>query len=55
MKTKNLAVSILVGVLLVALWWTMLLKPTRAKASKVRADTDIAQSRLDPLEALHYE
>jgi Tfp pilus assembly protein PilO len=51
MKTKNLMVGILAAVLVLALWWTMLLKPTRAKAEKVRADTDIEQSKLDPLQA----
>jgi Tfp pilus assembly protein PilO len=38
-------------VLVLALWWTMLLKPARAKASKVRADTATEQTTLDPLEA----
>jgi Tfp pilus assembly protein PilO len=51
MKTKNAAVGVLAAVLVLALWWTMLLKPTRSKASKVRADTAIAQSKLDPLQA----
>ncbi len=51
MKTKNMMVGILVGVLTVALWWTMLLKPTRAKATKVQADTDIAKAKLAPLQA----
>ena len=51
MKTKNMMVGILAGVLVLALWWTMLLKPARSKASKVRADTAVQQSKLDPLEA----
>ena len=51
MKTKNMMVGILAAVLVVALWWTMLLKPTRAKAAKVRADTEIEQSKLEPLQA----
>jgi Tfp pilus assembly protein PilO len=51
MKTKNRAVGALAAVLVLALWWTMLLKPARAKASKVRADTAIQQSKLDPLQA----
>jgi len=51
MKTKNLAVGVLAAVLIVALWWTMLLKPTRAKASKVRAATADEQSKLTPLQA----
>ena len=51
MKTKNLTMSVLVGVLSLALWWTMLLKPTRAKASKVKAETAIEQSKLAPLQA----
>ena len=51
MKTKNMLVGVLAAVLIVALWWTMLLKPTRAKADKVRADTAIEQSKLEPLQA----
>jgi Tfp pilus assembly protein PilO len=51
MKTKNLAVSILVGVLLVALWWTMLLKPTRAKVAKAKSDTKVEEAKLAPLQA----
>lgn len=50
MKTKNRAVGVLAAVLVVALWWTMLLKPERSKAAKVRADTDIEQSKLEPLQ-----
>lgn len=50
MKTKNMAVSGLVAVLLVALWWTMLLKPTRAKVAKVKADTTAQEDRLAPLQ-----
>jgi Tfp pilus assembly protein PilO len=51
MKTKNTMVGVLAGVLVLALWWTMLLKPTRAKASKVREQTSVEQAKLDPLEA----
>src|SRR5215470_7452392 len=51
MKTKNLAVSILVAVLVLALWWTMLLKPTRAKVAKVKTETETQQQKLAPLEA----
>jgi Tfp pilus assembly protein PilO len=51
MKTKNMMVGILAAVLVIALWWTVLLKPTRAKASKVRAETEVEQSKLDPLQA----
>jgi Tfp pilus assembly protein PilO len=51
MKTKNIAVGALVAVLLTALWWTMLLKPTRAKAAKVRADTAAEREKLAPLQA----
>jgi Tfp pilus assembly protein PilO len=50
MKTKNLAVSILVAVLVVALWWTMLLKPARSKVAKVKSDTGIQQQKLAPLQ-----
>ena len=51
MKTKNLMVSILVGVLVLALWYTMLLKPTRAKVSDVKAETQTQQGKLAPLQA----
>jgi Tfp pilus assembly protein PilO len=51
MKTKNLAVSILVGVLVVALWYTMLLKPTRAKVAKAKTDTTEQEAKLAPLKA----
>ena len=44
-------VGILAAVLVVALWYTMVLKPQRAKASKVREDTASQRSTLDPLEA----
>ena len=50
MKTKNLAVSIIVAVLVVALWWTMLLKPTRAKVAKVKSDTTAQEAKLAPLQ-----
>jgi Tfp pilus assembly protein PilO len=50
MKTKNLMVSVLVGVLVVALWWTMLLKPTRAKVAKAKTDTQTQEDKLAPLE-----
>jgi len=50
MKTKNLAVSIIVGVLVVALWWTMLLKPTRAKVAKAKRDATAQQAKLAPLQ-----
>jgi Tfp pilus assembly protein PilO len=51
MKTKNLMVSILVAVLVLALWYTMLLKPTRSKVSKVKSDTQVQQDKLAPLQA----
>jgi Tfp pilus assembly protein PilO len=51
MKTKNTMVGVLAAVLVLALWWTVLLKPTRAKASKVRSDTAVEQQKLDPLQA----
>jgi Tfp pilus assembly protein PilO len=50
MKTKNTMVGVLAAVLVLALWWTVLLKPTRAKASKVRSDTEVQQQKLDPLQ-----
>lgn len=51
MKTKNLAVGALAAVLVLALWWNFLLKPTRAKASKVKADTEAERAKLPPLQA----
>jgi len=51
MKTKNLMVSILVGVLVLALWYTMLFKPTRAKATKAKAEAQTQQDQLAPLQA----
>jgi Tfp pilus assembly protein PilO len=50
MKTKNLTVSIIVAVLVVALWWTMLLKPTRAKVAKAKSDTTAQEAKLAPLQ-----
>ena len=50
MKTKNLMVSVLAGVLVVALWWTMLLKPTRAKVAKAKTDTQAQEDKLAPLQ-----
>ena len=50
MKTKNLMVSVLAGVLVVALWWTMLLKPTRAKVAKAKTDTQTQEDKLAPLQ-----
>jgi Tfp pilus assembly protein PilO len=50
MKTKNLAVSILVGVLVVALWYMELLKPTRAKVASVKSDTTAQEQKLAPLQ-----
>ena len=51
MKTKNLAVGALAAVLTLALWWNFLLKPTRAEATKVKADTEVQQAKLQPLQA----
>jgi len=51
MKTKNLAVGILAGVLLVALWYTMLLKPTRAKVTKVKEEAQVQEDKLAPLQS----
>jgi Tfp pilus assembly protein PilO len=51
MKTKNLAVGILAGVLLVALWYTMLLKPTRTKVTEVKAEAQVQEDRLAPLQS----
>jgi Tfp pilus assembly protein PilO len=51
MKTKNLAVGALVGVLTLALWWNFLMKPGRSEASKVKAETEVARTELQPLQA----
>jgi Tfp pilus assembly protein PilO len=50
-KTKNLAVGALVGFLMLALWYNFLLKPTNAKVSKVKADTETERAKLQPLQA----
>ena len=50
MKTKNLAMSIILGLLVLALWWTMLLKPTRKKVAKVKSDTTTQEAKLAPLQ-----
>ena len=51
MKTKNLAVGALVGLLTLALWYNFLLKPTNAQASKVKAETETERTKLQPLQA----
>jgi Tfp pilus assembly protein PilO len=51
MKTKNLAVGALVGVLVMALWYNFLLKPSRSDASKVKAETEVERTKLQPLQA----
>jgi Tfp pilus assembly protein PilO len=51
MKTKNLAVGALAALLVAALWWNFLLKPSRSEASKVKADTATERAKLPPLEA----
>jgi Tfp pilus assembly protein PilO len=51
MKTKNLAVSGLIAVLTLALWYNFLLKPSRSEASKVKAETETEKSKLPPLQA----
>ncbi len=50
MKTKNLAVSILAALLVLAVWYQYLLKPTRSQASKVRAETATDRAKLAPLQ-----
>jgi Tfp pilus assembly protein PilO len=50
MKTKNLAMGIILGVLVLALWWTMLLKPTRAKVAKAKTDAQAQEAKLAPLQ-----
>ncbi len=51
MKTKNLAVGALIGFLVLALWYNFLLKPTNAKTSKVKAETEAERAKLQPLQA----
>jgi Tfp pilus assembly protein PilO len=51
MKTKNLMVTILVAVFVLALWYTMLLKPTRSKVSKVKAEAQAQEDKLAPLQS----
>lgn len=43
MKTKTVAVSAVVGVLVLALWYMFLVKPMRSQASKVHKDVVSAQ------------
>jgi Tfp pilus assembly protein PilO len=50
-KTKNIAVGVLAALLTTALWYTFLLKPTRAQTSKVKADTVAERAKLEPLQA----
>ncbi|HTK15796.1 MAG TPA: type 4a pilus biogenesis protein PilO [Acidimicrobiia bacterium] len=51
MKTKNLAVGALAALLVTALWWNFLLKPSKSEAKKVKADTATEREKLAPLEA----
>src|SRR5260370_18983981 len=51
MKTKNLAVTAVIGLLILALWWNFLLKPSRSQASKVKAETAAERTKLQPLQA----
>jgi type IV pilus assembly protein PilO len=51
MKTKNIAVGALVAVLVMALWYNFLLKPSRADAKKVKAETETEKAKLPPLQA----
>jgi Tfp pilus assembly protein PilO len=51
MKTKNLAVGALAALLTLALWWNFLLKPSRSEASKVKAETAVERTKLQPLQA----
>jgi Tfp pilus assembly protein PilO len=51
MKTKNLAVGALAVLLVTALWWNFLLKPSKSEAKKVKAETATEREKLAPLEA----
>ncbi len=51
MKTKNLAIGAVVGLLLLALGYNFLIKPSNAQAKKVKADTAAERTKLQPLQA----
>ena len=51
MKTKNLVVSAIIGLLVMALWYNFLLKPSRSDVSKVKAETAVERTKLQPLQA----
>ncbi len=51
MKTKNLAVAALVGLLVLALGYNFLVKPSNAQAKKVKAETATERTKLQPLQA----
>jgi Tfp pilus assembly protein PilO len=51
MKTKTLAVSAVIGLLMLALGWNFLVKPARSEASKVKAETATERTKLQPLQA----
>jgi Tfp pilus assembly protein PilO len=50
-KTKNVAVSALVGLLTLALWYNFFLKPSRSETTKVKAETEVERDKLRPLQA----
>ena len=52
MKTKNLAVGVLAAVLVAALWYTFLLKPTRAQDVEGQGrHRRPSSAKLEPLQA----
>jgi type IV pilus assembly protein PilO len=51
MKTRNIAFGALIAVLVMALWYNFLLKPSRADAKKVKAEVETEKAKLPPLQA----
>ena len=50
MKSRTITVSVLVAVVVIALWWVFAYSPARSEASKVSADVDTAKAESRTLE-----
>ena len=50
MKSRTITVSVLVAVVIIALWWVFVFSPARSEASKVAADVDTAKAESRTLE-----
>lgn len=50
MKSRTITVSVLVAVVIIALWWVFAFSPARSEASKVAADVDTAKAESRTLE-----